>query len=190
MPVPVGSTETPRELDPSLIIIINNKVTGEVDSLFPRAQVATVLQRPGMKVVDESVTLPEISTTFAALRMGPKDPGWSAPTSLGEKTLEGVHVVGTQQVYTVPAGKVGNEKPVIITVQQWSSPELGIIVDKTTKASTGGQSHYHLTQLVQAEPDAALFRVPAQYKTTFVKSGTGQIVSVHGNSSATTPSAQ
>ena len=143
-----------------------------------------------MKVVDEPVTTPAITTTFAGMRVGTKDPGWSAPVSLGEKSLEGVHVLGTQQVYTMPAGKVGNQRPVAITVQQWSSPELGIIVDKTTTASTGGQSHYHLTQLVQAEPDPALFTVPANYKINFVKAGTGHVISAQSTTSATTTTAQ
>ena len=148
---------------------INNKVTGELDTLFSDGKMASVAQRPGMKVVDAPVTIPEIRASFAGLRIGPTDPGWSAPESLGEKTLEGIHVVGTQRVYTVPAGKVNNSKAVAITVQQWSSPELGIIVDRLSKTTTGGESHYHLTQLVQAEPDPTLFTVPADYKRITVK---------------------
>jgi hypothetical protein len=90
---------------------------------------------------------------------------------LGEKTLDGIHVVGSQRVYTVAAGKVGNSKAVTLTVQQWSSPELGIIVDKLETATTGGGFHYHLTQLTQAEPDPKLFTVPADYKKILVKRG-------------------
>jgi len=184
-PVPVGATDSPGELDQSFVFI-NNKVTGEVATLFPQGQVATVVQRTRVKVVDEPVTLPEIYTSFAGLSVGTKDPGCSAPTSLGEKSLEGVHVVGSQKIYTVPVGKVGNEKPVTITVEQWSSPELGIIVDKTMIASTGGRSHYHLTQLVQAEPDPAVFKVPAHYKTTVVKTGTGHVMSAQSTITTTT----
>jgi hypothetical protein len=143
-----------------------------------------------MKVVDEPVTTPGITTTFAGMRVESKDPGWSAPVSLGEKSIEGVHVLGMQQAYSVPVGKVGNQKPVTITVQQWSSPELGIIVDKMTTASTGGQSHYHLTQLIQAEPDPALFSVPASYKINLVKPGTGHVISAQSTTSATTTTAQ
>lgn len=178
--IPVGSSDEPHTL-----VTINNKVTGEFDSLFPRGKVASVVQRTGMKVVDTPVTLPEIRITFAGMHIGPKDPGWSAPVSLGEKTLDGVHVVGSQRVYTVAAGRVGNSKAVTVTVQQWSSPELGIIVDKLVTATTGGQFHYHLTQLTQAEPDAALFTVPADYKKIQVKEGTGNGVQVETVSTQT-----
>ena len=164
MPLPVSSTETSDEAALHTYVIIQNKVTGEIDSLFPGAKMATVFQRPGMKVVDEPVSTPAIVANLAGMRLTAKDPGWSAPVSLGEKSIDGVHVVGMQEVYTVAAGKVGNEKPITLTVQQWSSPELGIIVDKRATASTGGQTHYYLTQLIQAEPDASLFKVPADYQ--------------------------
>jgi len=168
-----GRVRTERELampagtadaEPPTLVTINNKVTGEIDQLFPSGKVASVMQRTGMKVVDTPVTVPEIRATFAGMRLGPQDPGWSAPVSLGEKTLDGIHVVGSQRVYIVAAGKAGNSKAVTLTVQQWSSPELGIIVDKLETATTGGVYHYHLTQLIQAEPDPALFTVPADYK--------------------------
>jgi len=183
LPLPAGAS---GELH--TIVTINNKVTGELDSLFPVGKVASVMQRAGMKVVDTPVTLPEIRTTFAGMRIGPKDPGWSAPVSLGEKTLDGVHVVGSQRVYTVAAGKVGNSKAVTVTIQQWSSPELGIIVDKLVSSTTGGQFHYHLTQLTQAEPDPSLFTVPADYKKILVKRSAGNGVEVETASTPTTAS--
>jgi hypothetical protein len=190
-----GSVRSERELpipgasdQPHTIVTINNKVTGELVSLFPSGRMASVMQRTGMKVVDTPVTLPEIRTTFAGMRIGPTDPGWSTPVSLGEKTLDGVHVVGSQRAYTVAAGKVGNSKAVTVTVQQWSSPELGIIVDKLVSSTAGGQFHYHLTQLTQAEPDAALFTVPADYKKILVKRNAANGVEVETASTPTTAS--
>jgi hypothetical protein len=145
-----------------------------------------------MKVVDTPVTVPNISAWFAGVRVGPNDSGWSAPVSLGEKSIEGLHVVGTQRIYTMAAGRVGNSKPVTLTVQQWSSPDLGVIVEKTATASTGGQVHYQLTQIVQAEPDASLFTVPADYKRMVVEPGAGNRISVTstGTAATSTTSAQ
>ncbi len=157
---------------PHVMVTINNKVTGEIDFLFPAGKVASVVQRPGMKVVDTPASVPEIFTMFAGMRIGPNAPGWSAPVSLGEKSIEGLHAVGTQRIYTLAAGAVGNQKAVTITVQQWSSPDLGVILDKTSSASTGGQVHYRLQQILQAEPNADLFKVPADFKTMVAKAGT------------------
>jgi len=141
-----GASEAPRTL-----VMINNKVTGEIDSLFPAGKVATVLQRVGMKVVDAPASVPEIFTIFGGIRIGPNEPGWSAPVSLGEKSIEGLHVVGTQRVYTMAAGVDGNQ----------------------------------LTQILQAEPDAELFTVPASYKKTVVNPGSGTVVAVRSSSSTT-----
>jgi hypothetical protein len=174
-----NTSETSRTM-----VIINNKVTGEIDSLFPAGKIATVMQRPGMKVVDAPVRgAPEIFVWYSRTRIGPKQPGWSAPVSLGEKSIDGVHVVGTQRVYTAAAGAFGNEKPVTITVQQWASTDLGVVVDKTSTASTGGQVHYQLTQILQAEPDAELFTVPASYKKVVVNPKSGTVVAVQSTAS-------
>jgi hypothetical protein len=197
-----GSTRLERDLQsrvssansaaqaPRTLVTIHNKVTGEIDSLFPSAQIATVIQRSVKRAVEAPENaMPEIFTHFAGMRIGPNQPGWSAPVSLGEKSIEGVHVVGTQKIYTMAAGTVGNEKAITITVQQWSSTDLGVIVDKTVTASTGGQSHYQLQQILQAEPSADLFRVPAGYKTNVVNVSKGKVVAV-GSTTSTTATTQ
>jgi hypothetical protein len=171
---------------PHVMVTINNKVTGEIDMLFPDGKVASVMQRSGRKVIDVPAAQPEVFTWFSNVRIGPNEPGWSAPVSLGEKSIEGLHAVGSQRTYTLAAGAVGNEKPVIITVEQWSSPDLGLILMKTSRASTGGEVRYSLQQIVQAEPDADLFMVPADYRKIVVKSGSGSVTSAQStNSSAT-----
>jgi hypothetical protein len=167
------------------MVTINNKVTGEIDMLFPDGKVASVMQRSGMKVVDVPATQPEIFTWFSNVRIGPNEPGWSAPVSLGEKSIEGLRAVGTQKTYTLAAGAVGNEKAVTITVEQWSSPDLGVILMKTTRASAGGEVRYSLQDIVQAEPSEDLFRVPAGYKQIVVNPSGGNVVSAQSTNSGT-----
>jgi len=165
IPVQVSATHAATQHS---FVAINNKVTGEIDSLYPEAKIATVMQRPGVRVVDTPATLPEIFTHFGGVRIGSNEPGWSAPVSLGEKTIEGIHAVGTQRTYTLAAGAMSNEKAVTGTVEQWSSPDLGVILSKTVRFSTGGEVHYQLQQISQAEPNADLFTVPADYKKVVV----------------------
>jgi hypothetical protein len=106
---------------------------------------------------------PDITAYFAGLTIGPNEPGWSELNSLGEQMMDGVRVVGTRRQYTLAAGAIGNEKPIVMTIEQWFSPELGIIVSKTGQAATGGGSIYRLDHIVQGEPDPGLFAVPADY---------------------------
>jgi len=165
IPVQVSVTKSATQ---RAIVTINNKVTGEIDTLLPEAKMATVMQRPGVKVVDAPATSPGIFTYFGGMRIGSNEPGWSAPVSLGEKSIEGIHAVGTQRTYTIAAGAMGNEKTVTATVEQWASPDLGVILSKTVNFSTGAEVHYQLQQISQAEPNADLFTVPADYKKVVV----------------------
>jgi hypothetical protein len=48
-------------------------------------------------------------------------------------------------------------------VEQWFSPELGVVVQNTQRSGIGGEINYRLEQIVRAEPDAALFQVPPGY---------------------------
>jgi hypothetical protein len=162
IPVHVASNSPSETIH--VMVTINNRVSGEVDMLFPDGKIASVMQRPGMKVVDVPAAIPEIFVRFGGMRIGPNASGWSAPVPLGEKSIEGLHAVGTQRIYTLAAGAFGNEKAVTMTVQQWSSPDLGVILDKTARFSTGAEVHYQLQQILQAEPNADLFTVPADYK--------------------------
>ena len=175
--IPIQGSPSHPAAAPHEMVTINNKVTGEIDMLFPEGKIASVLQRSGMKVVDVPAGAPEIFAWFNNVRIGPKEPGWSSPVSLGEKSIEGLHAVGTQKTYTLAAGAMGNEKAVTITVEQWSSPDLGVILMKTSRASTGGEVRYSLQQIVQAEPSADLFTVPADYKKMVVNKAGGGVVS-------------
>ncbi|HUO33771.1 MAG TPA: hypothetical protein VMU43_02155 [Candidatus Acidoferrum sp.] len=98
------------------------------------------------------------------------DPGPSAQVeqqsttvSLGTQTINGVTAQGTRTVRTIPAGEIGNEKPITITVEKWYSPELQAVVLLKHSDPMMGDSVYQLTDIQRTEPDASLFQVPAGY---------------------------
>jgi hypothetical protein len=91
------------------------------------------------------------------------NPGTRTAEVLKGRTTEGVRAVGTRREYTLAAGAIGNEKPIGITIEQWFSPDLGMIVSKTGHATTGGASSYRLEHIVQGDRDPMLFAVPADY---------------------------
>ena len=45
-----------------------------------------------------------------------------AKEDLGSKNIEGVDCTGTRQTITIPAGEMGNEKPIAIVTETWYSP--------------------------------------------------------------------
>lgn len=83
---------------------------------------------------------------------------------LGTQTMEGVVVRGVRTTKTIPAGKIGNEKPIAIVTEVWTSPELNIIVSSKRSDPRMGEQTFQLTNIVRAEPDPALFTVPADFR--------------------------
>jgi hypothetical protein len=83
---------------------------------------------------------------------------------LGTQTIEGVIVTGTRTTKTIPAGRIGNEKPISIVIEVWTSPELKTVVMSKRSDPRMGEQTFRLTNIVRAEPDASLFTVPADFK--------------------------
>jgi hypothetical protein len=83
--------------------------------------------------------------------------------SLGQKTMEGVLVEGTRITRTIPAGQIGNAKPIVITTERWYSPDLQTTVLLTRSDPRFGTTTYQLTNINQANPPQSLFAVPSDY---------------------------
>ena len=83
---------------------------------------------------------------------------------LGTQTIEGVSAQGKRETVTIPAGEIGNERPIEIVTETWFSPELHTMVLRKHSDPRLGDSTYRLTDIKRNEPDAALFQAPAGAK--------------------------
>jgi hypothetical protein len=83
--------------------------------------------------------------------------------ALAPRTMEGVAVAGRRLKTTIAAGAIGNEWPLTITSEEWTSPELQILVLTDRKDPRLGDSTYRLVHISRDEPAATLFQVPADY---------------------------
>lgn len=83
---------------------------------------------------------------------------------LGSQTMEGVLVTGVRTTHTIPAGEIGNDKPILIITEVWKSPDLKTIVYSKRSDPRMGDVTFRLTNIVRTEPDPALFTVPADFK--------------------------
>ncbi len=86
------------------------------------------------------------------------------PEDLGEQVLEGVLTHGTRSTRTIPAGELGNERPIEIVAEQWFSPELEAVVLRRNYDPRVGETVYRLTNVVLGEPSPDLFLVPQGYE--------------------------
>lgn len=82
---------------------------------------------------------------------------------LGKQTIEGVEAEGTRTTVTIPAGEIGNERPIEIVSERWYSPELQLVVMTRHSDPRQGETTYKLTNINRTEPAKSLFEVPSDY---------------------------
>jgi TonB family protein len=83
--------------------------------------------------------------------------------SLGKQMIEGIECEGTRMISTIPAGQIGNERPIEIINERWYSPELQVTVMTKQSDPRFGETIFRLAGLTRAEPDEFLFKVPSEY---------------------------
>ena len=93
-----------------------------------------------------------------------RDEGQAQTEELGSKTIEGVMVIGTRTTHTIQAGQIGNDKPLSIVTEVWTSPDLKTVVYSKRSDPRMGDQTFQLTNIVRAEPDPTLFTVPSDFK--------------------------
>jgi hypothetical protein len=93
--------------------------------------------------------------------------------SLGTEMIGGISAEGTRTTRTIPAGAIGNEKPIALTVERWYSSELQTDILIKRNDPRGGTTVFQLTNVVRSEPDAALFQVPSDYSVVSGRPGPG-----------------
>src|SRR5882672_10308515 len=90
--------------------------------------------------------------------------GQGVTTALGSKEFDRIRADGSRTTWTIPAGKIGNEKPIDVVSERWYSPELLLVVSSRYFDPRRGETTYRLTGLKRGEPDASLFQVPADFE--------------------------
>jgi hypothetical protein len=94
--------------------------------------------------------------------------GWgdnpnATKTSLGTQSINGISAEGTRYTRVIPAGQIGNDKPITITREVWYSPDLQMVVQSKHSDPRFGDTTYSLTNIQRTEPAANLFIVPSDY---------------------------
>jgi hypothetical protein len=92
------------------------------------------------------------------------DEGQAQTEELGSKTMEGVTAAGMRTTHTIPAGQIGNDRPLSIVTEVWTSPDLKTVVYSKRSDPRMGDQTFQLTNIVRAEPDPSLFTVPSDFK--------------------------
>jgi len=146
------------EVQPGRVIVHRNRtVEGRKDDDV-RVEVVRIGRGDGDGAMPPPPPLPPLT-----LPMLPRGKGETK--SLGTRDIDGIRAEGTMTSHTIPAGQIGNERPIVITSERWFSPELFIVVYAKTSDPRAGETIYRVTNVKRGEPPAELFRVPADYRT-------------------------
>ncbi len=90
---------------------------------------------------------------------------------LGSKTILALPTTGTRVTRTIPAGQIGNAKPIEVVTERWVSTDLQIPMLMTHNDPMMGTMTMQVTSVTRTEPAASLFQVPSDYKVVAGKPG-------------------
>src|SRR5687767_7560353 len=102
-------------------------------------------------------------------------PGNEVKEQLGKQMIEGVEAEGTRTTVTIPAGQIGNERPIEIVSERWYSPELQLVVMTRYSDPRSGETTYKLTNINRTEPAKSLFEVPAGFTVKEMQFGSPSV---------------
>lgn len=153
----------------SKAVFINDPVAGVSYMLDPTSH--TARQMPAMTnrhrpPSDQagSAAQPQAGTDSTRQSMRQRAMANVKTDDLGNQVIDGVTVQGKRVTRTVPAAQAGSERDIEVVTETWTSPDLQMVVMSKTSDPRFGDSVYKLTSISRAEPDPALFSVPADYQ--------------------------
>jgi hypothetical protein len=73
---------------------------------------------------------------------------------------------------TIPAGVMGNDRPIEVIDEVWTAQDLKLQVLTTHHDPRTGDVETRFTKIARAEPSADLFKIPAGYKIVDIPGAT------------------
>jgi len=164
-------------------VMIHDPVAGTAFILHPDTKIADQLPAPGHGKKNHG----GLQDNFEAHVQQEIANGTVKKEDLGTQTINGVAAQGTRYTRTVPAGQIGNDKPITAVTERWYSADLQMVVKSTRTDPRFGSTTYTLTNIQRQEPAATLFAVPSDYTVRQGHAhGKGNMMYGHG---AQTPAA-
>ncbi len=141
----------------SHVVFLNDPVAGTHYILEEDKKIAQRLPEPPDRIAVEGKGF-RIGT-----RGETRNDAEEVTTSLGTQTIGGVSAEGTRYTRTIPAGEIGNTKPIVVVTERWYSADLQMMVMTKRSDPRSGDSTFQMTNVQRGEPSASLFQVPADY---------------------------
>ncbi|MGH9646078.1 MAG: hypothetical protein ACRD4E_04605 [Bryobacteraceae bacterium] len=147
------------------VIFITDPVAGTRYTLHPdsrTAERATIVPKLFAAKVRDNTAFGILAAALAGARFaaGSND---SKIEQLGSRFIEGVQAQGTRTTTTIPAGDIGNERPMNIIDEQWYSSDLRMTVMTKHSDPRSGDTTFQLKNINRSDPPPNLFEIPPDY---------------------------
>jgi len=149
----------PLSSAPQMATTIVDPVAGTVSSINPagREGRSFIILRDGYRV-----SVPSSSPSIITLQPAPALPTPAPKTeSLGTRQIEGLSATGEKSSSIIPAGRIGNDRPIEILDERWISTDLKVVLLARHRDPQTGEVEFRLTNIKRAEPSPDLFKVPS-----------------------------
>jgi hypothetical protein len=163
---PLATSEQPKSF-----VVINDPVARATFMLHPDQKTAERIEKPFARM---NGPMNQAMRDKRESQRGEKAGANLKREDLGTQTIAGVTAQGTRVTKMIPAGQIGNEKPITIVREVWYSNDLQTVVMSKRSDPWSGETTYSLTNIQRAEPDATLFAVPSDYSVTQKHPGAGR----------------
>jgi len=139
------------------------------------APVQAVLTGGASGTLGGSISYSQVSAPMVTAATDPNRRQFSSE-SLGTQVIEGVMAQGSRTTTVYPVGSQGNDRPITVTSDTWTSPDLRMTVLSKTSDPRSGDNTTKLTNISRIDPDPLLFMPPADYS---IVEETGNQVTIH-----------
>jgi len=145
--------------EPQMATTIFDPIAGTVSTLDPagKGTPSFIILRDGYRL-----SVPSSSPTIITLQPTPSVP-MPAPKleSLGTRQIDGLSATGEKSSSIIPAGRIGNDRPIEILDERWISIDLKVVLLARHRDPQTGEVEFRLTNIKRTEPSPDLFKVPA-----------------------------
>jgi hypothetical protein len=124
---------------PKSFVFINDPVAGRNLVLHADTKTAENMGGHGMKGLGKGAIKEKMQGKFGARMQAEIANGTLKKEELGTQSIAGVMAQGTRITRTIPAGQIGNEKPILIVHESWYSNDLQMVVKSTRSNPWSGE---------------------------------------------------
>jgi hypothetical protein len=132
-----------------------NKATISLNQALHKAELVKLLPPGAGEKIKTTITVAAFESRLEGEKV--------TVEQLPARDIEGRRAEGTRRTTTIGAGAIGNELPIEVVSEEWTSPDLKILVMTERRDPRFGTSTYRVVNIIRAEPDRYLFEVPSDY---------------------------